>query len=72
VGIVEPGLTAALDCDSGAEYLYGDDLAIDDIIQNGATASIADKTSLSGICNARQLKDLPFPRLHRAKNRPRR
>lgn len=58
VGIDEPGLSAVLDCDSGAEYLFGDDLTIDDIIWNGATPSMSDKASLSGIGNARQMKEL--------------
>ena len=58
VGIDEPGLMAVLDCDSGAEYLFGDDLTIDDIIWNGPAPSIAEKASQVGIGNARQISEL--------------
>ncbi len=58
VGIDEPGLFAVLDCDGGADYLFGDDLTIEDIIWNGPAPSVADKAALVGIANTRPTSEL--------------
>ncbi|MCQ2252903.1 MAG: aminopeptidase P family protein [Bacteroidales bacterium] len=52
VGIDMPGLVAVLDCDSGQEYLYGEQLTMDDIIWTGELPSVSDLAAMSGIGNA--------------------
>ena len=44
-----PGLAAILDCDSGEEIIFGDELTIDDIIWTGSQPTIAELAEKSGI-----------------------
>ena len=47
-GVDEPWFAAVLDLDSGAEYLYGNDVDIDDIIWMGPQPSVASKGEAIG------------------------
>ncbi|MEO9965666.1 MAG: aminopeptidase P family protein [Reichenbachiella sp.] len=46
-----PGLTAVLDCDSGEDMIFGDELTIDDIVWTGPQPTIASLAEKSGITN---------------------
>ncbi len=51
-GLDEPGLCLWVDCDSGAETLFGPILGLTDAIWSGATASLQEMAASSGIANA--------------------
>ncbi len=51
-GIDEPGFAAVLDLDSGDEYVYGDDVDIEDIIWMGPQPSVASKAARVGAGNS--------------------
>ncbi len=57
-GLQNPDLVGLLDVDSGEEYLYGDDLTMDDIIWTGPQPSIADLGGSVGISKTAPLSDL--------------
>lgn len=54
-GIDDPGFAAVLDLDSGEEYVYGNDVDIDDIIWMGPQPSVASKAERIGV-----LKSAPY------------
>lgn len=49
IGIAQPGLFAVLDCDSGEEFVFGNDLTIDHIIWTGPQPTISELASKTGI-----------------------
>ncbi|MCR4559539.1 MAG: aminopeptidase P family protein [Bacteroidales bacterium] len=58
VGIDTPGLFAVLDCESGNEYLFGNEAGIDDLIWNGQRPSLQEEASAAGIDNVKPLNGL--------------
>ncbi|MDR0790030.1 MAG: aminopeptidase P family protein [Bacteroidales bacterium] len=51
-------LVGVIDCDSGEEYLFGEDVSIDDIIWTGPVASMLERANEIGVSNSGSLKDL--------------
>ncbi len=58
LGLKQPGMVTVLDCDSGEEILFGDDLTMDEIVWCGPQPSIAEQASATGI-----RKTLPYDQL---------
>lgn len=58
VGLDVPGLVAVLDCDSGQEYLYGDNPSMDDIIWTGPMPSVEDMARSAGIQHPLLVKNI--------------
>ena len=56
-GIDEPCFAAVLDIESGEEYLYGNDVDIDDIIWMGPQPSVASKGTLVGCASTAPLAE---------------
>ena len=56
-GIDEPCFAAVLDIESGEEYLYGNDVDIDDIIWMGPQPSVASKGALVGCVSTAPLAE---------------
>ena len=56
-GIDEPCFAAVLDIESGEEYLYGNDVDIDDIIWMGPQLSVASKGALVGCASTAPLAE---------------
>ena len=56
-GIDEPCFAAVLDIESGEEYLYGNDVDIDDIIWMGPQPSVASKGALVGCASTAPLAE---------------
>lgn len=50
-GLDEPGLNATIDCDTGEEVIYGNDISMDDIIWMGPQKSMKNKAEQCGIEN---------------------
>jgi len=48
-GINLPGLTAVINCDSGEEIIFGDELTMDHIVWTGPQPTIAELASQSGV-----------------------
>ena len=48
-GLDCPGLTAVIDIDQGTEYMFGDDLTVDDIIWTGPQPALKEKCRKTGI-----------------------
>ena len=57
-GLDVPGLAAVLDCDSGEEIIFGDELTIDDIVWTGTLPSLKENASLVGVSDTRPLSAL--------------
>ncbi|MBD3178797.1 MAG: M24 family metallopeptidase [Candidatus Latescibacteria bacterium] len=57
-GIDEPGLTGIIDADNGSEMIFGDDVAIEDIIWTGPLPLLADKAEKVGISDTRPVSEL--------------
>ncbi|MBP3228592.1 MAG: aminopeptidase P family protein [Bacteroidaceae bacterium] len=57
-GLVREGLVGVIDCDSGEEWLVGDDIDIDDIIWYGTVDSVAGMAAAIGCTGGRPMKDL--------------
>ena len=51
-------LVGVIDCESGEEYLFGEDVSIDDIIWTGPVASIEERAQEVGVTKSGSLKDL--------------
>jgi Xaa-Pro aminopeptidase len=51
-------LVGVIDCESGEEYLYGEDVSMDDIIWTGPVPSMKERADEVGIKNIGSLKDL--------------
>lgn len=58
IGIDAPELCAVLDCDSGEEYLFGNNPTPDDIIWTGNTPTIEQYAEMSGIKNTGKLSQI--------------
>ena len=48
-GLQREGLVGAIDADEAKEYLFGDDISIDDIVWYGAVESVADMAAQCGV-----------------------
>jgi len=57
-GLNFPHLAGVLDCDTGEEIIFGDDLTVEDFVWMGPQPTIAEKASAFGIKKAKPLKDL--------------
>ena len=57
-GLNQAGLTAVMDFDSGEDYLFGEDIDIDDIIWMGEQPSIKELAAITGITNTGPLQSL--------------
>lgn len=57
-GLDEPGLAAIIDIDNNKEYLFGNDIDIDDIIWMGPQAIMKEKAALSGITSVKEFDHL--------------
>ena len=53
------GLVLAIDCATGQETLYGDEIDIDDIVWYGSVTSVAEMAAESGIAHTAPLSQLP-------------
>ena len=51
-------LAGVIDANSGEDYLFGDDVEIDDIIWTGPVASVRDRADKIGVKNTGSRKDL--------------
>ncbi|MBN2591957.1 MAG: aminopeptidase P family protein [Sedimentisphaerales bacterium] len=58
-GLDCPGLSAVIDIDQGAEYMFGDDLTVDDIVWNGPQPTLKEKCLKTGISETAGLVKLP-------------
>ena len=52
------GLCGVIDCDSGEEWLVGDDISLDDIVWFGAVASVADMATECGVAKSGPMSQL--------------
>ncbi len=57
-GQYRDGLAGVIDCDSGAEYLIGDDIDIDDIIWYGTVISVAEMAAEVGVASSKPMSAL--------------
>jgi Xaa-Pro aminopeptidase len=57
-GLNEPSLAAIIDIEDGTEYLFGDNIDIEDIIWMGNLPSLKERASQVGIKNVLPLKEL--------------
>lgn len=57
-GLDQPGLAGVIDCVSGEDIIYGDDVTIDDIIWMGDHPSLQDRADLAGVTRTFPYKEL--------------
>ena len=57
-GLDQPNLAGIIDCDSGEDIIYGDDLTLDDIIWMGDQPSLKDRALLAGVTQTFTYKEL--------------
>lgn len=57
-GINRPGMTGVIDLDSSEEYLFGDDVTMDDIIWMGPQPNVKDMAASIGVDNSGSTQDL--------------
>lgn len=57
-GLKRDGLALVIDCESGREYLLGNDIDLDDIVWMGYTPSVSQLAESAGIANSGPLADL--------------
>jgi len=57
-GLDHPNLAGVIDLDEGKDYLFGDDVDIDDIIWMGKQPTIKEQAAQVGVSNTAPLKDL--------------
>ncbi|MEQ9287771.1 MAG: aminopeptidase P family protein [Cyclobacteriaceae bacterium] len=57
-GLPQPGLAAILDCESGEEILFGDDLSIDEIVWTGDQPTILELAKSVGVAESRPMSAL--------------
>lgn len=57
-GLDFPSMAGILDCDTGEEIIFGDDLTVEDFVWMGPQPTIAERASAFGIKKAKPLKDL--------------
>lgn len=58
-GLDSPGLAAVIDIDHGTEYMFGNDLTVDDIVWTGPQPTLKEKCSKTGISKTACLGKLP-------------
>lgn len=58
-GLNQPDLAAIIDVDSGKEYLFGNDVDMDDIIWMGPQSSMKERASKVGVENTTPMNKLP-------------
>lgn len=56
-GLDHPGLAAVMDLDNGQDYIFGNDIDIDDIIWMGKQPTIKESSLQVGVTNSATLKD---------------
>ena len=59
LGLDYPGMAAIIDSEHGNDFLFGDDVSLDDIIWMGAQPLMAEKADQTGVA-----KTLPYHKLH--------
>jgi Xaa-Pro aminopeptidase len=57
-GLDQPGLAGLIDCVTGEDIIYGDDLTMDDIIWMGGQPSIEERALLAGVTHTFPYKEL--------------
>ncbi|MFO7852122.1 MAG: aminopeptidase P family protein [Bacteroidota bacterium] len=57
-GLDFPGLAGTLDCDTGEDVIYGDDLTVEDFVWMGPQPTIAERSERFGITKAAPVKQL--------------
>ena len=57
-GISQPDLAALIDVDSGKEFIFGDDLTIDQIVWTGSLPTISELAERVGVANSAPLKQV--------------
>jgi Xaa-Pro aminopeptidase len=58
-GLDCPGLAAVIDVDQGTEFMFGDDLTVDDIVWTGPQPTLKEKCLKTGISETAGLDKLP-------------
>lgn len=58
-GLDHPDLAGVIDLDNGKDYIFGNDVDIDDIIWMGPQPLMSDQAALAGVKNTAPLKALP-------------
>jgi Xaa-Pro aminopeptidase len=51
-GLDSPGLAGVIDVDEGKEYVFGDDLTVDDIVWTGPLPTVAERCEAIGDMNS--------------------
>lgn len=59
-GLSFPGLAGVIDCDSGEETIFGNDLTVEDFVWMGPQPTIAIRTATVGVKNSSPLEKLPL------------
>lgn len=57
-GIDHPGLAAAIDVDENKEYIFGNDIGIDEIVWMGPQPTISERAKEVGVKNTASLKEM--------------
>ncbi len=57
-GIDHPGLAAAIDIDEDKEYIFGNDITVDDIVWMGPQPSVAERAKKAGVNNSASLTEI--------------
>jgi len=57
-GLDDPSLAAVIDAETGAEYLFGDDLTVEEIVWTGPQPPLAEKAARVGVAQAGSSSDL--------------
>ncbi len=57
-GLDFAGLAGVIDCDEGKDYIFGNDLTVDDIIWMGTQPTLGEKAAKAGVTNTRSLGEL--------------
>lgn len=57
-GLDQPGLTGVIDVDQGKDYVFGNDLDMDDIIWTGPQPTVASKSLTAGVSNSGSMAEL--------------
>jgi len=57
-GLDHPSLAAVMDLDNGQDWIFGNDIDIDDIIWMGKQSTIKESSLLAGVNNSSPLRDL--------------
>jgi Xaa-Pro aminopeptidase len=57
-GLSHAGLAGVIDFDEGKDYIYGDDLTVDDIVWMGAQPAISEQSKKAGVENTGSLTQL--------------